>query len=74
MSGQAERHAAKIAWDRPFVLERGSTVDDLAGAIHHELRRNLKYAVLRGACGKFGAQRVGRHHQPDDEDVVGLYA
>ena len=59
---------------KPFVLKRGSTVDDLADAIHHELRQKLKYAVLWGASGKFGGQRVGRQHQLQDEDSVELYA
>jgi uncharacterized protein len=60
--------------DKPFVLKRGSTVEDLADQVHHELRQRLRYAVLWGASGKFSAQRVGRHHQLEDEDVVELYA
>jgi ribosome-interacting GTPase 1 len=59
---------------RPFVLPRGSTVDDLAGAIHHDLRRKLRYGLLWGASGKFGGQRVGRQHVLEDEDVVELFA
>ena len=34
---------------RVFVLKRGSTIDDLADLIHHELREKLKYALLWGA-------------------------
>jgi ribosome-interacting GTPase 1 len=59
---------------RPFVLKRGSTIEDLADLIHHELREKLKYALLWGASGKFGGQRIGRHHQLEDEDVVELFA
>jgi ribosome-interacting GTPase 1 len=59
---------------RPFVLKRGSTIDDLADLIHHELREKLKYALLWGASGKFGGQRISRHHALDDEDVVELFA
>jgi ribosome-interacting GTPase 1 len=59
---------------KPFVLKRGSTVEDLADLIHHELRERLKYAVLWGASGKFGGQRVSRHHQLEDGDVVELFA
>jgi ribosome-interacting GTPase 1 len=58
---------------KPFVLKRGSTVEELADAIHHELREKLKYALLWGASGKFGGQRVSRHHLLEDEDVVELY-
>jgi hypothetical protein len=58
---------------RPFVLKRGSTIDDLADAIHRELRSKLRYAVLWGASGKFSGQRVGHQHALEDEDVVELY-
>jgi len=59
---------------KPFVLKRGSTVENLADLIHHELREKLKYALLWGASGKFGGQRISRHHPLDDEDVVELFA
>jgi ribosome-interacting GTPase 1 len=57
---------------KPFVLKRGSTIDDLADAIHHEVHDKLKYATLWGASSKFGGQRVGRQHVLEDEDVVEL--
>ncbi len=59
--------------EKPFVLKRGSTVEELADAIHHELREKLKYALLWGASGKFGGQRVSRHHPLEDGDVVEIY-
>jgi uncharacterized protein len=57
---------------KPFTLPRGSTVDDLADSIHHELREKLRYATLWGASSKFDGQRVGREHVLEDEDVVEL--
>jgi ribosome-interacting GTPase 1 len=57
---------------KPFVLPRGSTVEDLAGVVHRDLRATLKHAVLWGASGKFGGQRVGRQHILEDEDIVEL--
>ena len=59
---------------KPFVLKRGSTIDDLADHIHHELREKLRYAVLWGASSKFSGQRVGRQHVLEDEDAVELFA
>lgn len=59
---------------KPFVLKRGSTVEDLADLIHHELREKLKYAILWGGSGKFGGQRISRRHVLHDEDVVDLFA
>jgi len=57
----------------PTVLKRGSTVEDLAAAIHKELREKLRYAVLWGS-GKFHGQRVGRQYVLEDGDVVELVA
>jgi ribosome-interacting GTPase 1 len=58
---------------KPFILPRGSAIEDLADAIHHDLRAKLRYAALWGASGKFSGQRVGREHVLEDEDVVELY-
>lgn len=55
----------------PTVLPRGSTVDDLAGLIHKEIREKLKYGVLWGS-GKFSGQRIGRSYVLRDGDVVEL--
>ena len=57
----------------PFALPRGSTIDDLADAIHHDLREKLRYATVWGASGRFAGQRVGREHVLDDGDVVELH-
>jgi ribosome-interacting GTPase 1 len=57
---------------RPFVLRRGSTVEDLAELIHHELREKLHYAVrcVPGAA----PLRVGHQYQLADRDVIELHA
>jgi ribosome-interacting GTPase 1 len=57
---------------RPFVLRNGSTVEDLADVVHHELRQRLQYAVR---CPP-GAPplRVGHHYQLADRDVIELHS
>ncbi len=54
----------------PFVLPRGSTVQDLAARIHGSLAENLAYARVWG--GKLNGQRVGRDFELRDRDVVEL--
>jgi ribosome-interacting GTPase 1 len=56
---------------RPFVLHRGATVEDLAGAIHHELRHKLQYAVRWPAAG--GPLRVAHNYVLQDRDVIELH-
>ena len=58
---------------QPVVLPRGSTVEDVAEAIHKQLARKLKHALLWGS-GKFDGQRVGRQYVVEDGDVVELVA
>jgi uncharacterized protein len=57
---------------RPFVLRRGSTIEDLADAIHHELRQKLQYAVR---CPVDAAPlRVAHQYELRDRDVIELHA
>ncbi len=56
----------------PFVLKRGSTVADVARAIHRDFVTRLKYARLWGA-GKFDGQLVHRDHVLEDGDIVELH-
>jgi len=56
----------------PFVLKRGSTVADVARAIHRDFVERLKYARLWGG-GKFDGQLVHRDHVLQDGDIVELH-
>jgi len=58
--------------DRPYALRRGQTVDDVAGLVHKDLARSLKYARVWGKSG-FGGQHVGRNHAIADGDVIELH-
>ncbi len=55
----------------PFVLEKGSTVQDFAAKVHRELAQALKTARLWGEQ-VYDGQMVGRNHVLHDGDVVEL--
>ncbi|MCX5682726.1 MAG: TGS domain-containing protein, partial [Planctomycetota bacterium] len=57
--------------EKPFVLPRGSTVLDLAGAIHHDIAANLKRARMWGN-NVYEGQSVPRDHVLSDRDIVEL--
>lgn len=57
--------------DAPFVLERGSTVEDLAGKVHQDFLQNLKTARVWGSAA-YDGQMVGRDYVLHDGDVVEL--
>jgi ribosome-interacting GTPase 1 len=55
----------------PFVLEKGSTVDEFAAKVHQDFVQNLKSARVWGS-GEFDGQMVGRDYVLHDGDVVEL--
>jgi len=55
----------------PFVLKKGSTVEELAGKVHRDFVEQLKSARVWGH-GVYDGQVVGRDHVLHDGDVVEL--
>jgi ribosome-interacting GTPase 1 len=58
-------------FSEPFILEKGSTVADLAGEVHRDFFEELKTARVWGS-GVYDGQMVGRDHVLHDGDVVEL--
>jgi len=56
----------------PFTLPKGSTVMDLAVAIHRQLAEKLKSAKMWGA-GVHPGQLVQRNHILQDKDIIELH-
>src|SRR5215831_2567337 len=59
--------------DRPYTMRQGQTVADVAGLVHKDLARSLRYARV-WARGGFDGQHVGRTHPVADGDVIELHA
>jgi uncharacterized protein len=57
----------------PFVLKRGTTVQDAAGVVHKDFTNRLKYARIWGAR-TFEGQMVQREHVLEDGDILELHA
>ena len=55
----------------PFVLAKGSTIQDFAGKVHKDFLENLKSARVWGT-GVHDGQMVGRDHVLHEGDVVEL--
>ena len=58
-------------YDEPFVLEIGSTVEEFAGKVHQDFRKNMKSAKVWGS-GAFDGQMVSREYVLQDGDEVEL--
>ena len=56
----------------PFVLKRGSTIEDFAGKVHKDFTNQLKIAKVWGAV-VFDGQMVQRDHILQDGDIVELH-
>ncbi|WP_428939414.1 GTPase [Fontivita pretiosa] len=57
---------------KPFTLEIGSTVEDLAREIHQELPRKMTFARIWGD-GRFAGQQVHRTEILHDRDIVEIH-
>jgi ribosome-interacting GTPase 1 len=62
----------KAERDAPFALRVGSTVMDMAKAVHKDFSEKLQYARVWNAAGLDGL-RVNRDYVLADEDVVELH-
>jgi hypothetical protein len=62
----------KPDFTEPIILERGSTLEDAAAAIHKDFRAKLKYARLWGS-GKHDGIMVKKNHILQDGDVIELH-
>jgi len=54
----------------PLALDPGSTVEDVADWVHHDLVATFSGARVWGPSARFDGQRVGRDHAVLDGDVV----
>ncbi len=58
--------------DKPFTVRRGGTVHDVAGLVHNDVARDLKFARMWGT-EVFAGQQVGPDHPVSDGDLVELH-
>ena len=56
----------------PIVLDRGSTLEMAAAAIHKSFARRMKFARIWGS-GKFDGVQVKRDHVLEDGDIIELH-
>lgn len=62
-----------IPSERPFVVRAGTTVGELARAIHSDLANKYRYSRIWGPTSKFAGERVGPEHVLGDKDVVEIH-
>jgi len=56
----------------PLILERGSTLEDAAAAVHKDFAAQLKYARIWGS-GKHDGIMAKRNHILEDGDIIELH-
>jgi small GTP-binding protein len=60
--------------EEPLAIPEGSTVLDVAAAIHNDLADGFRYARVWGASALFDGQQVGRGHVVREGDVIEVLA
>jgi len=59
-----------IDYEKPLILVKDSTVEDVCRLIHRAFEDKFRYAQVWGKSAKFRGQRIGLDHALEDEDVV----
>lgn len=60
-----------IDYEEPVILRsKRRTVEDFCNAIHREIMKKFKYAIVWGSSVKHARMKVGKDHVLNDSDVV----
>ncbi|ELA42262.1 developmentally-regulated GTP-binding protein 1 [Vittaforma corneae ATCC 50505] len=60
-----------IDYDEPVILKsKRRSVEDFCNAIHRDIIKKFKYAIVWGSSVKHTKQKVGKDHVLNDSDVV----
>jgi len=59
--------------EKPLILKRGATVEDVARSIHSRMVEGFKFAKVWGPSAKYPGERVGLDHQVEDGDVIEIH-
>lgn len=62
----------KVDHQDPFVFKKGSSLMDMAEAVHKDFAQRLKYARIWGK-NKYQGQKVNRSYILEDEDIIELH-
>ena len=62
----------KVDHNDPYVFQRGSSLMDMAKAVHKDFAQKLKYARIWGK-NKYQGQKVNRSYMLEDEDIIELH-
>jgi ribosome-interacting GTPase 1 len=57
---------------KPFVIKKGTTLEEFAGKVHHDFQQKLKTARVWGS-NVYDGQLVGKEHILQDKDIVELH-
>ncbi len=62
----------KPSFDEPFIFKYGSSLMDMAKAVHKDFAKNLKYARIWGK-NKYEGQKVNKEYKLQDGDIIELH-
>jgi len=62
----------KVEFNAPFIFKKGSSLMDMAKAVHKDFSQKLKYARIWGK-NKYQGQKVNMDYILQDEDIIELH-
>ncbi|MBS7249753.1 MAG: 50S ribosome-binding GTPase [Candidatus Freyarchaeota archaeon] len=67
------REPGKVVSEKPLVLKKGASVEDVAKRLHVRFIKNFKYARIYGKSVKHEGEKVGLEHILEDNDIIQFY-
>ncbi len=68
-----KKPGSEADFNEPLVLAKGTTVEAVAGMLHKDFARNLKYVKVWGST-KFEGQRVSKDYALQAFDIIEIYS
>lgn len=59
--------------DKPIILRKGATIEELADRLHSDFLRSFRYAIVFRKSAKMKRKKVGLTYELEDEDVIQIF-
>ena len=67
------RTKGKGVAEKPLILDKGATVQEVVKKVHKDFLKKFKYAKIWGPSAAFPGQTCGFDHELEDGDVVEIF-
>jgi ribosome-interacting GTPase 1 len=67
------RKASGETADKPIILRRGASIEELAARLHSDFLRSFRYAIVFRESEQMRRKKVGLTFQLEDQDIIQIF-